>query len=250
MGTGSFNSMVFLSTFFLFAAPTGLAFVDLGPHLASPRGLPPSGRCLKQGLLKMELEAATFSMGCFWAPQEKFDALKGQGVISTSVGYTGGTNPNPSYQSVCNGDGHVETVRITFDNDLISYQELLEVFWEQELAAMQIPKRQYAHIIWACSPLQKQTATAKLNALAEKEDPRVQCVQIEDCGLYYEAEQYHQTFWEKQRPWFALLAVSVVLRLFPGTPSEIQQIALGVNLMYLFIFGWERLAGSKVRVVE
>ena len=69
---------------------------------------------IKNGGLKMATEEATFGMGCFWAPQKTFDKVNG--VLRTRVGYTGGSNPNPTYKSVCGGDGHYEAVRVEFDD--------------------------------------------------------------------------------------------------------------------------------------
>ena len=78
--------------------------------------------------MKMKKDKATFAMGCFWNPQKLFDDL--DGVLSTRVGYTGGSVENPSYEEVCSGKtGHVEAVEIIFNPDKISYEKLLEIFW-------------------------------------------------------------------------------------------------------------------------
>lgn len=74
-------------------------------------------------------ELALFGMGCFWGAERKFWTL--EGVYSTSVGYVGGTTPNPTYREVCSGGtGHTEGVRVVFDPQRISFSRLLEVFWE------------------------------------------------------------------------------------------------------------------------
>src|SRR4051812_2954520 len=75
------------------------------------------------------LERAIFAMGCFWGAERKFWSLPG--VYSTSVGYTAGLTPNPTYREVCTGmTGHTEAVLVVYDPKLIRYDELLQVFWE------------------------------------------------------------------------------------------------------------------------
>src|SRR3989338_3221012 len=76
-----------------------------------------------------ERERATFGAGCFWCVEAVFREL--QGVEKIASGYTGGTVPNPTYEQVCTGrTGHAEAIQITFDPAVISYEELLEVFWK------------------------------------------------------------------------------------------------------------------------
>ena len=75
------------------------------------------------------MEIAIFAMGCFWGVERLFWQLPG--VYSTAAGYTGGYTPNPTYREVCSGDtGHAEAVRIVYDPSVISYEQLLQVFWE------------------------------------------------------------------------------------------------------------------------
>src|ERR671919_666121 len=74
-------------------------------------------------------EKALFAMGCFWGAEKKF--WEREGVVSTAVGYAGGLTPNPTYREVCSGlTGHAEVVRVVFDPKVVSYEELLRLFWE------------------------------------------------------------------------------------------------------------------------
>jgi len=74
------------------------------------------------------MKKATFGAGCFWGVETRFGSVKG--VIDTVVGYTGGTTENPTYKDVCtNKTGHAEVVQVTFDPSIVSYEELLEIFW-------------------------------------------------------------------------------------------------------------------------
>ena len=92
------------------------------------------------------LKEATFGMGCFWSPQKQFGSIKG--IVKTRVGYTSGTNPNPSYKSVCNNDGHVEALHLTYDDNELSYDDLLDVFWAQSWKTMSNQVGQYKSAIW------------------------------------------------------------------------------------------------------
>ena len=87
-----------------------------------------NGHSLK-GPFSPEFRKAMFGMGCFWGAERRF--WEAEGVYSTAVGYAGGYTPNPSYQEVCTGGtGHNEVVQVIFDPEVISYQELLKLFWE------------------------------------------------------------------------------------------------------------------------
>ena len=117
--------------------------------------------------MRMAKEEATFGMGCFWAPQKTFDKI--EGVTNTKVGYTGGTNKNPSYKSVCGGDGHYEAVRIEFENSLVSYDQLLDVFFDQSLDSMQAQgsEGQYQSRIVASSDAQFTAAQQRIHKFVD-----------------------------------------------------------------------------------
>jgi peptide methionine sulfoxide reductase msrA/msrB len=149
-----------------------------------------------------ELEKATFAGGCFWGVEYKFSKI--EGVVSTSVGYTGGKTKNPSYQQVCKGDtGHAEAVHIEFDSSLISYPQLLEVFFsihDPTQLNRQGPDigTQYRSVIFTHNEEQKRAAEEmiqKLNASGRYSQSIV--TQIAPFSEFYEAEDYHQKYYEK-----------------------------------------------------
>lgn len=142
-------------------------------------------------------------MGCFWKPQLLFSKLKG--VTGTRVGYTGGTTASPTYEDVCyKNTGHAEAVDISYDSSVITYEELLDVFWANHNPTTlnaQGPDHgeQYRSAIFTHSPLQKAAAEASKKALekAEKWSKPV-VTDIRDADMFYEAEDYHQNYLEKR----------------------------------------------------
>jgi peptide-methionine (S)-S-oxide reductase len=144
-------------------------------------------------------EKATFGAGCFWGVEESFRKLKG--VNSTIVGYTGGYLPNPTYETVCNGDtGYIEVVQIDFDPNIISYNELLETFW-----AIHDPtslNRQGADIgVQYRSAIFTQTEEQEILAAKSKEKfeklgkfSKPIVTDIKPITLFYPAEEHHQKY--------------------------------------------------------
>src|SRR5438874_2714115 len=110
----------------------------------------------------MKTEKATFGAGCFWGVEETFRNLNG--VVSTAVGYAGGTKPNPSYEDVCTDEtGHAEVVQVEFNPAEISYEQLLDVFWSNHNPTTlnrQGPDvgTQYRSVVFYHSPAQKAAA--------------------------------------------------------------------------------------------
>lgn len=144
---------------------------------------------------------ATFGAGCFWGVEEAFDGLNG--VLSTRVGYTGGSVPDPTYKDVCSGDtGHAEVVEIEFDSNKISYEELLKIFWkihDPTTVNRQGPDigTQYRSVIFTHSEEQKKLAEASKEKAAKRfEKPIV--TQIIPATTFFEAEEYHQKYFKKQ----------------------------------------------------
>lgn len=146
-------------------------------------------------------------MGCFWKPSETM--LSVPGVSSTMAGYSGGkdrTKP-PSYSGVCASRDWVETVRVTYDDDIITYPELLDAYFEAQEA--KLGSRQYAPIIFAAGEEQMVESEAWLTQAREEQRvgkggiPAL-AVTMEPATKFFKAEGYHQSFWQKNRPRFAL----------------------------------------------
>jgi peptide-methionine (S)-S-oxide reductase len=149
------------------------------------------------------LEKATFAAGCFWGVEAAFRQIKG--VISTSVGYTGGHFDNPNYRQVCTGmTNHAEAVEVVYDPSRVSYDQLLEVFWSNHNPTTlnrQGPDvgTQYRSAIFFHSPEQREKAEAsraQLEASGRYRNPIV--TEIKEAVTYYPAEDYHQQYLEKR----------------------------------------------------
>lgn len=135
-------------------------------------------------------ETATFAMGCFWGPDDYFSRL--DGVNETVVGYAGGTKENPTYEDL--GD-HTESVQITFDPKKISYEQLLEHFWNEHDATYRT-KTQYKSAIFTHG--EGQMAEALLSKEKRQAmNPRPIITEIHPAGTFYRAEDYHQKYLRK-----------------------------------------------------
>lgn len=145
---------------------------------------------------------ATFGAGCFWGVQAAFDRIKG--VTSTAVGYMGGTLDKPTYRDVCgHRTGHAEVVEVTFDPQVVSYSQLLEVFWsvhDPTTLNRQGPDvgDQYRSVIFYHSDQQRAEAEA---SKAEQDRSgrfrRPVVTQIVPAATFWRAEEYHQKYLEK-----------------------------------------------------
>lgn len=149
-----------------------------------------------------ELKVANFAGGCFWCMVSPFDEL--DGIESVVSGYTGGHTENPTYQEVgTNTTGHTEAVQITYDPDKISYEELVDIYWQQTDptdAGGQFVDRgdSYRPVIFYGDEDEKEKALASKQKLEESgrfNDPIV--TEIEERQTFYPAEDYHQDFYKK-----------------------------------------------------
>ncbi|XP_061870570.1 peptide methionine sulfoxide reductase MsrA-like [Colius striatus] len=150
------------------------------------------------------MQTAIFGMGCFWGAEQLF--WQTPGVFSTQVGYMGGFTPNPTYEEVRTGlTGHAEVVRVIFDPQKISYQELLKIFWEnhdptQGMRQQEDVGTQYRSVIYTLSP-QQQAAALHSRTLYQRELRGQRCgditTTIQPAGEFYYAEDRHQQFLHK-----------------------------------------------------
>ena len=147
------------------------------------------------------MEKALFGAGCFWGVEEFF--RKNDGVIETKVGYSGGITNNPTYEQVCLGNtNHAEVLLIKFDENLINYSKLLDLFWQchdPTTLNKQGPDigTQYRSVIFYYSNLQKKIAEkSKLNYQSKFNGKIV--TEIEKAKEFYEAEDYHQCYIQKR----------------------------------------------------
>ena len=159
------------------------------------------------GIRQMEtkaghLEKATFAGGCFWCMQPPYDKLPG--VISTTVGYTGGTKANPTYEEVCMGKtGHAEAVEIAYDPSKVSYSQLLDVFWKSidpTTLNQQFADRgtQYRTAIFYHDEEQKKLAVASKEKLEKSgKFKKPIATEIIPASSFYPAEDYHQGYYKK-----------------------------------------------------
>ena len=151
----------------------------------------------------MQAEKATFGAGCFWGVEEAFRNVKG--VLSTSVGYAGGTQQNPTYQDVCTDKtGHAEVVQVEFDPTQVSYEQLLDVFWPNHNPTTKNRQgpdvgTQYRSVIFYHSTEQQAAAVALKEKLVKSgRFNRSIVTQIEPASTFWRAEEYHQRYLQKR----------------------------------------------------
>lgn len=147
------------------------------------------------------LDTATFANGCFWCTEAIFEELKG--VVSATSGYTGGLTDNPTYKEVCSGEtGHAECIQIVYDSNVISFDELLEVFWKTHDPTTLNRQgndigTQYRSAIFYHNEAQRQKAEAYKEALDKSgawNNPVV--TEISPFTKFFLAEDYHQQYYE------------------------------------------------------
>ena len=148
------------------------------------------------------LEKAVFGAGCFWGVEVAFSQIKG--VLHTTVGFMGGTLKNPTYEDVCtNKTGHAEVVQLEYDPAVVSYEELLNTFWDMHdptTPDKQGPDvgSQYRSVIFYYTPQQERAAKISKEKLEKsKKFDRPIVTEIIPAGEFYKAEEYHQRYYEK-----------------------------------------------------
>lgn len=159
----------------------------------------------------MNSAKATFGAGCFWAVEARFAALPG--VLDTEAGYAGGTLAEPTYQDVCTGrSGHAEAVRVTYNPERISYEQLLDAFFAMHnptqpylgtqptsAGVAACARSQYRSVIFTHTDEQRRAALeriAQLNASGRWAQPVV--TQVEPAETFWRAEDYHQRYMERR----------------------------------------------------
>ena len=150
----------------------------------------------------MTTETATFAAGCFWGVEWVF--RKVPGVLDAVSGYSGGTTADPTYREVCSHTtGHAEVVQVTFDPSIVTYDQLLQVFW-----AMHDPTQfdrqgpdvgdQYRSVIFTHTPEQRKAAEASKAAVEKTKSFKEPVVTpVVDAGDFWSAEDYHQDYYKK-----------------------------------------------------
>jgi len=150
----------------------------------------------------MKTEKATFGAGCFWGIEAAF--RKVPGVVDAAVGYSGGTLDNPTYRDVCTGQtGHAEVVEISFDPTQVSYDQLLDLFWQLHdptTLNRQGPDvgSQYRSAIFFHTPEQETAANVSRETIGSSGRFRGKVVtEVTPASIFYRAEEYHQRYMEK-----------------------------------------------------
>ncbi len=144
---------------------------------------------------------ATFAGGCFWCMEQPFDIL--EGVISTTSGYTGGHTKDPTYRQVSSGNtGHTEVVRVVYEPDKITFEELLKVYWVNvdplaDNAQFCDHGSQYRAGIFYHDDEQKQAALASLEEVKNKFKDDTVYTEVTESTVFYPAEDYHQDYYQK-----------------------------------------------------
>ena len=146
---------------------------------------------------------ATFAAGCFWGVEEAFREIPG--VISTTVGYTGGTMKNPTYQDVCSGrTGHAEALEVEFDPARVSYLELLAMFWKSHdpttlnRQGPDVGSQYRSAIFYHDAEQEKEARESKAILEKEKIFKRPIVTEITPATEFYRAEDYHQRYFERR----------------------------------------------------
>ncbi len=135
-----------------------------------------------------KIETLTCAMGCFWGPDCRFGAM--DGVIRTRVGYAGGTTPDPTYHNI--GD-HIETIQVDYDPKKISYEEMVNIFWDNHKPTRMVWKRQYASALFFHDEHQEKVARETRDRIESNLGEKVN-TELIPFTKFYMAEMYHQKY--------------------------------------------------------
>ena len=147
-----------------------------------------------------ELKKAYFAGGCFWCMEESFDQV--EGVVSTISGYSGGHLKNPTYQDVVNKDtGHVEAIEITYNSNVISYENLLDIYWKNidpfDSAGQFCDKgKSYRSVVFFQTQLEKELIEKSFKKIEKLFKNKIVTL-VWKYEIFYPAEDYHQDYYEK-----------------------------------------------------
>ena len=165
-----------------------------------------------QASISKSLEVATFAGGCFWCTEAVFDQLKG--VVKVESGYSGGNVPNPTYEDVCTGEtGHAESTQVTFDPSVVSYDDLLRIFFTTHDPTTLNRQgadvgTQYRSAVFYHNPEQERTARRVMQEFEQsKVWKRPIVTEVTPYKTFYKAEDYHQEYFRNnpQQPYCAFV---------------------------------------------
>jgi peptide-methionine (S)-S-oxide reductase len=173
-------------------------FVGVAPSSSTPSPAPETATAAAPAA--EGLASAIFASGCFWCTEADFDKVSG--VVSTTSGYTGGRQPNPTYEEVSSGrTGHAEAVRVVYDPKVVSYETLLDQYWHNVDPFVTDRQfcdigSQYRPVIFVHDEAQRAAAEAS-KATLQRRFPQPVLVEIMEEGEFYPAEAYHQDYYKR-----------------------------------------------------
>jgi len=183
---------------------------------------------LMMSSLNAKVEKAVVGGGCFWCVEALFERVVG--VNSAQSGYSGGAVKNPTYEDVCTGKtGHAEVVEIEFDSDVISYEDVLNIFFEihdpTTLNAQGADKgTQYRSVIFYTDESQKEIAKSVIEKQNQKFNKKV-VTELSKLDVFYPAEEYHQDYFRKNPnvPYCAYVIAPKLQKLIKNPPKPLKQ---------------------------
>jgi len=178
--------------------------------------------------LNAKVEKAVVGGGCFWCIEALFERVVG--VSSAQSGYSGGAVKNPTYEDVCTGKtGHAEVVEIEFDSDVISYEDILNIFFEihdpTTLNAQGADKgTQYRSVIFYIDENQKEIAKSAIEKQNQKFNKKV-VTELSKLDVFYPAEEYHQDYFRRNPnvPYCAYVIAPKLQKLIKNPPKPLKQ---------------------------